>query len=83
MGAYVLLLKEYEEDAKVIYRFGPDEERMGIIQLDKGTGKFSEIEAIPDPKLPSRFYFDRAAVKLAVCLIRERGVFPRRMAFES
>ncbi len=83
VGSYVLLLKEYEDDEKVIYRFGPDEKRMGTIQLNKVTGKFTELEAIRDSTLPSRFYFDRAAVKLSVCHVREKGMFPERMAFES
>lgn len=83
MASYVLLLKDYEDDEKVIYRFGPHEESMGKIQLDKVTGKLLEVEAIPDQELPSRFYFDRAAMKLATCLIRENGMFPERVAFES
>lgn len=83
MASYVLLLKDYEDDEKVIYRFGPHEESMGKIQLDKVTGKLLEVEAIPDQELPSRFYFDRAAMKLATCLIRENGMFPERMTFES
>ena len=48
MGAYVLLLKELEDVEKVIYRFGPNEDSMGKIQLNKITGKFTEIEPIPD-----------------------------------
>lgn len=83
MASYVLLLKEYENHTTVIYRFGPNENSMGKIELNKLTRKVSEIEAITDENIPSKFYFDRAAQRLAVCLIREGGVFPERTAFES
>ncbi|MBA4495189.1 hypothetical protein ACFO25_00570 [Paenactinomyces guangxiensis] len=83
MASYVLLLKEYETDEIVVYRFGPNENVMGKIELNKLTKKFTELEAMPDPNIPSQFYFDRAAQKLAECLIRKGGKFPERTAFES
>ncbi|KKZ93457.1 hypothetical protein [Bacillus wiedmannii] len=83
MASYVLLLKEYEDNETVVYRFGPNENSMGKIELNKLTRKVSELEAIPDQNIPSKFYFDRAAQRLAVCLIREGGVFPEKTAFES
>ncbi|MBE1555936.1 hypothetical protein [Sporosarcina limicola] len=83
MASYVLLLKEYENNETVVYRFGPNENIMGKIELNKLTRKFSELEVIPDPNILSKFYFDRAAQRLAVCLIREGGEFPERTAFES
>ncbi|HDR7717156.1 hypothetical protein VSY18_14800 [Bacillus albus] len=83
MASYVLLLKEYEDNETVVYRFGPNENGMGKIELNKLTRKVSELEALPDQNIPSKFYFDRAAQRLAVCLIREGGVFPEKTAFES
>lgn len=83
LASYVLLLKEYENDETVVYKFGPNEEVMGKIELNKVTRKFSELESLPDQNIPSKFYFDRAAQKLAVCLVREGGVFPEKTAFES
>lgn len=56
---------------------------MGKIELNKFTGKFSELEVIPDKNFGSKFYVDRAAQRLAVCLVKESGVFPDRTAFES
>ncbi|MFJ3388369.1 hypothetical protein [Lysinibacillus sp. NPDC086135] len=81
MVSYVLLLKEYEDNETVVYRFGPNEHIMGKIELNKFTRKFSELEVIPD--FASKFYFDRAAQRLTVCLVKEGGVFPDRTAFES
>ncbi|MEC2077031.1 hypothetical protein [Metabacillus fastidiosus] len=83
MASYVLLLKEYEDNETMVYRFGPNENIMGKVELNKLTRKFSELEAIPDQNFLSKFYFDRAAQRLAVCLVREGGVFPERTAFES
>ncbi|MGK5507758.1 hypothetical protein [Brevibacillus formosus] len=83
MASYVLLLKEFENDETVVYKFGPNENIMGKIELNKLTRKFSELEGIPDASIPSKFYFDRAAQRLAVFQIREGGNFPERTAFES
>jgi len=83
MASYVLLLKEYEDEETVVYKFGPNEEIMGRIELNKITGKFSEVKSLPDQSLSTKFYFDRAAQRLAICLVREGGIFPERTAFES
>jgi len=83
VAAYVLLLKEYETDEMVVYKFGPNEKSMGKIALNKGTRMISEVEAIPDDNIRSSFYFDRAAQRLTVCLLKEGGVFPDRTTFES
>ena len=56
---------------------------MGKIELNKLTRKFSELEVIPDQNIPSNFHFDRAAQRLAVCFVREGGVFPESTTFES
>lgn len=83
MASYVLLLKDHEDDETVVYRFGPNEDIMGKIKLNKITKKFTELESLPDPNIPNKFYFDRAAQRLVVCLVREGGKFPERTAFES
>ena len=83
LASYVLLLKDYEDNENVVYKFGPNEEIMGKIKLNKITRKFSELESLPVQNIPSKFYFDRAAQRLAVCLVREGGIFPEKTAFES
>lgn len=83
MGAFVLLLKDYEDESIVIYRFGPKEEIMGRIQLNKDSRMFSELEPITNPNHSNQFYFDRAAQRMARCLIKENAVFPEKMTFES
>lgn len=76
MASYVLLLKDHEDDETVVYRFGPNEDIMGKIELNKITKKFTELESLPDPNIPNKFYFDRAAQRLVVCLVREGGQIP-------
>ncbi|MFE3577290.1 hypothetical protein [Lysinibacillus sp. NPDC059133] len=83
MASYVLLLKEYEDNETVVYRFGPNENIMGKIELNKFTRKYTELDVIPDNNFSSEFYYDRAAQRMAVCLVKEGGVFPDRTAFES
>jgi hypothetical protein len=81
LASYVLLIKEKENEAEVIYRFGPDESKMGLIRLDKKTKRFSELAVVPDLSQSSVFYFDRAAQKLAKCFTE--GEFPDKTAFYS
>lgn len=83
MGAFVLLLKDYEDELVVIYRFGPKEDIMGKIQLNKETRMFAELEPINNPNHSNQFYFDRAAQRMARCLVKEGGVFPEKLTFES
>jgi hypothetical protein len=56
---------------------------MGKIELNKVTKKVLDLQSLPEQNLASTFYFDRAAQRLAVCLIREGGVFPEKTAFKS
>ena len=83
MASFVLLIKEYEDDDIVIYKFGPNEKVMGKIELNKKTRMFNELESVPDLGQSSQFYFDRAAQRLARCFIKEGGKFPDRTTFES
>ncbi len=83
LASFVLLLKEYEDDKTVVYKFGPNEDIMGKIAMNKLTRKFFELESLPDKNIPTEFYFDRAAQRLAICLVREGGIFPEKTTFES
>ncbi|MFD0671913.1 hypothetical protein [Cohnella sp. GCM10027633] len=83
MASFVLLLKEFEDDEKVVYRFGPNEDLMGKIELNKEKETIQEIEPVLDANNESKFYFDRAAQKLARCLYNEGGQFPAVTTFES
>lgn len=83
MATFVLLLKEYEDDNIVIYKFGPNEKVMGKIELNKSTRMFNELEPVPNSEQIAQFYFNRAAQRLARCFIKEEGKFPDKTTFES
>lgn len=79
MAFYVLLLKESEDDNKVVYRFGPNEEELGRLQVDKLTGKVKEIE--PAPTYNSSALFPRAATK--IYRHWKEGNFPEQSCWAS
>jgi hypothetical protein len=83
MASFVLLLKEFEDENTVIYRFGPNEAQMGKIELNKKKETINEVESIKNANHESKFYFDRAAQRLARCFYKEKGIFPDKMTFES
>lgn len=79
MAFYILLLKEREDTTSVVYRFGPHEELLGRLQLDKISGMVTEIEAVPTGN--SEVFFPRAAVKIRQHW-REGG-FPEKSCWAS
>lgn len=83
MASFVLLIKEFEDNDRVVYKFGPNEKVMGKIELNKKTKMFSELEPVQDSVQSPQFYFDRAAQRLARCFIKEGGKFPDKTTFES
>ncbi len=38
MAVYIIMLKEYEDEERVVYNYGPSEEAMGKIEYDKKMG---------------------------------------------
>lgn len=76
MASFVLLWKDYEDDEKVIYHFGPNEHVMGKIELNKEKETIQEVEPVVNAINESKFYFHRAAQRLARCLIEKMDNFP-------
>lgn len=84
MASYVILIKQLDNEHRVIYKFGPNEDDMGLIELNKVTRLFAELSPVPGvSESKSKFFFDRAAQRLARCLIKEGGVFPDNTFFAS
>jgi hypothetical protein len=74
MPGKIVLIKDLEDDLRVRYRFGPDEARLGLLQLDKETGDVHEMKPAPCGQ-PQEAFFP-AALK-----VREHwrgGAFPDR-----
>ena len=81
MATYVLLLKELEEEDLVVYKFGPDENNLGRVQLNKKTGEYKQLDPVPNTE--TTFYYYRAVSTLLKCLNKEGGVFPPQTFFAS
>ncbi|WP_339194472.1 hypothetical protein MKY95_22485 [Paenibacillus sp. FSL P4-0176] len=56
---------------------------MGKIELNKKKETIQEVELVVNANHESKFYFDRAAQRLARCLYSEDGQYPDRTTFES
>jgi len=62
MAMYVAIVKEYEDDEKVLYGCGPSKnELMAKFEIIKSNGEIIEIES--EPKI-SRIYFLKAVSKV-------------------
>ena len=76
---YILLLRETEDAAQVTYRFGPDEQHLGRLQLTKADGEVVELEPVPGQTGDA--LFTRAAVKLRQHW--RAGAFPEKTSWAS
>lgn len=83
MASLILLVKQTEDDEKVIYRFGPNERKMGLIEMNKIKESVKELEPVQVDGVSPSFFFNRAAQWLVRCLFREGGKFPDRTTVET
>ncbi|WP_252250061.1 hypothetical protein [Clostridium sp. ZBS13] len=83
MAVYVLLIKEYEDDEKVVYKYGPNEDTTGKIEYNKISRAFKEIEAIKKEGISNDFFINLAAQRIARIVGKEKGIFPERTTIES
>ena len=79
MAFYVLILKEKEDETGVTYRFGPHEDRLGSLWIDKFSGEVKELQETPEQN--SQAFFQRAAVK--VWQNWKKGAFPEKTSWAS
>ncbi|PYE48596.1 hypothetical protein HUB98_22465 [Paenibacillus barcinonensis] len=83
MASMIFLVKQAEDEEKVIYRFGPDERKMGLIEMNKIKESVKELEPVQVDGVSPSFFFNRAAQWLVRCLFREGGKFPERTIVET
>ena len=50
MAVYVKMIKMFDDEKRVIYRFGPNENQMGEIEFDKEERSFSVLKHVNDSK---------------------------------
>lgn len=83
MAVYVLMIKLEEDEEKVIYKFGPNEKHMGIIEFNKINREFIIRERVNDAVLSSKAYERWAAEKIVKQMYKERGEFPQVTSVEK
>ena len=76
---YVRIRKITTSDSHVEYEFGPNEERVGRIQIDRVSGEIEVLADVPDDT--NSFYAIRAARKLTLHF--RYNEFPDRTCFAS
>jgi hypothetical protein len=79
MAFYVLILKEKEDEKSVIYRFGPHEDHLGSLWLDKSSGEVEQLQEIPVNN--SQAFYQRAAIKVRQHW--KKGSFPEKTCWAS
>ncbi|MGG1556415.1 hypothetical protein [Paenibacillus ferrarius] len=80
MATYVILLKKFEDEKRVVYKFGPTEDNLGEIEFNKETEEFIELMGIQ--RDPQRHDFMRAVSVIARCYKEGKG-FPDKTFFAS
>ena len=83
MAVYVLMIKLEENEQKVVYKFGPNEKYMGIIEFNKITDTFNVLQNVDDGIISNKAYEQWAAGKIAKKMYKENGQFPETMAVEK
>ena len=80
MAFYVIISKVSETPEKVVYSFGPSEDKMGSLEFNKNDGTGKEIKAVPTNN-PSAFYI-RAWAKIYRHW-RQEGILPEQTEWAS
>lgn len=80
MATYLMLIKVHEDAEKVIYKFGPTEERLGGIEFNKVKEEFTQLERVPGTT--KDHVFMKAASAIARCYTEGDG-FPDKTFFAS
>lgn len=80
MSIYVLLIKDYEDSKKVIYKYGPNEGLTGKIKYNKNENTISKVEPIIKKGMSDDFFFQIAAKKIVA--MSKKGRFLEKTSIE-
>lgn len=83
MAVFVLMLKEFEDEDRVVYLYGPNENSMGKIEYDKRKKVINQLSSIDSIEFADEFFFKRAGQRLARMIIKENHNFVDRTTIES
>ncbi len=78
MSVCVLLYKKTETEDYVEYGYGPNDEFLGRLRLNKANGEYEVLEDVPGI-YTNEFYLFRALKRLEEC--RQSGIFPVKTSF--
>ena len=70
------MIKKYDDDKKVVYRFGPNERLMGEIEFDKEEKIFNILEQVNDSRISNQSYENQAMEQIIKIMYRDNGQFP-------
>ena len=75
MAVYIKMIKKYDDDKKVVYRFGPNERLMGEIEFDKEEKIFNILEQVNDSRISNQSYENWAMEQIIKIMYRDNGQF--------
>ena len=70
------MIKKYDDDKKVVYRFGPNERLMGEIEFDKEEKIFNILGQVNDSRISNQSYENWAMEQIIKIMDRDNGQFP-------
>lgn len=83
MAVYMKMIKKFDDDRKVIYQFGPNENQMGEIEFDKEKKIFNILKQVNDLKISNQAYENWASEQIIKVMFRNNGRFPEVTSVEK
>ena len=77
------MIKKFDDDRKVIYQFGPNENQMGEIEFDKEKKIFNILKQVNDLKISNQAYENWASEQIIKVVFRNNGRFPEVTSVEK
>ncbi len=76
MAVYMKMIKIFDDEKRVIYRFGPNENRMGEIEFDKEKESFSILKHVNDSRISNQAFENWASEQIIKIMFRNNGELP-------
>ncbi len=83
MAVYMKMIKKFDDDRKVIYQFGPNENQMGEIEFDKDKKIFNILKQVNDLQISNQAYENWASEQIIKVMFRNNGRFPEVTSVEK
>lgn len=83
MAVYLKMIKKYDDEKKVIYHFGPNENQMSEIEFDKEKKVFNILNQVNDSRISNQAYENWASEQIIKIMFRNNGHFPDVTSIEK